>query len=286
MKTNSLRSIVVINLCYVYTVLTAIDINTFILPKCFQDWTSCSHGLGNKAVQYYSNKKILFMGDSLTRYQYLSLCYILRHRKPQHKETYPSVVQENTWHGWPAFFNGSSNMLHPYETCTVCDRGGTYEYRNYHDPHLNIRLTYIQYRGIGFEKTKWLETYFPNNVHIDLVVTNVGFFGFHFSNSYVQYIEVLQALADKVVWKTTTYQDGEHNDPEWWERHSDASANRTTMNSMDTYMCNHEGVLCLDTSWTATHAKSTNYWDTTHFKEPIYAMLNDELLNILLTSKV
>ena len=272
---------IVLHVCLINRANATVIINSYKPPQCYHEWTSCDHGLGSKAVQFYSNKQVLFIGDSLTRYQYLSLCYILRHRKAQRKETYPSVLQENTWDGWPAFFIGSSNMLYPYEECTVCDHGGTYEYRHYHDPHLNIKLTYIQYRGIGFEKDNWLSIYFPNNEHLDLVVTNVGFFGFHFSNSYLQFIEVMKALADKVVWKTTTYQDQEYTTPDWWEKHSSAAANRTTMNQMDSFMCNYEGVLCLDTSWTATHAKSSNYWDTTHFKEPIYAIFNDELINIL-----
>ena len=266
---------------FMVCVSSAVDINSYKPPQCYHEWTSCDYGLGNKAVQFYSNKKVLFIGDSLTRYQYLSLCYILRHREAQRKETYPSVVQENTWDGWPAFFNGSSNMLYPYEECTVCDHGGTYEYRNYHDPHLNIKLTYIQFRGIGFKNEKWLHTYFPNNAHIDVVVTNVGFFGFHHTVNQEEYIGVMRALADKVVWKTTTYHDEEYSTPDWWEQHRKAAANRTTMNIVDHRMCNHEGVLCLDTSWTATHAKSTNYWDTTHFKEPIYAIFNDELINVL-----
>jgi len=199
------------------------------------------------------------------------------------KNALPNLVEENTWNGWSDFFHGTSNILYPFETCTACDSGGSYEYRNYHDPYLNIKLTYIQFRGIGFKNDKWLKAYYPQEEHVDVVVTNVGLFGFHFTVNQAEYIETMRLIADKVVWKTTTFQDGEYSDPSWWSRpsHKRSPCNRTIMNIVDHRMCNHEGVLCLDTSWTATHVKSTNYWDTKHFKEPIYAMFNDALIDVL-----
>ena len=74
---------------------------------------------------------------------------------------------------------------------------------------------------------------FPNNAHIDVVVTNVGFFGFHHTVNQEEYIEVMKALADKVVWKTTTYHDEEYTTPDWWTQNRKAAANRTTINIVD-----------------------------------------------------
>lgn len=264
-----------------YTI-AQIEINTFQVPRCFKELQKCEYEIGHKAMNFYKNKKVLFVGDSLTRYQYLSLAYILRHRQAQKKLTYPSIVQENSWGGnWDQFFLGSTNLLHPYENCTVCDRNGFFEYRQYNDIINNIQLTYIQFRGIGFEKDVFLQTYFPNNQHLDLVITNVGFFGFHFSVQPESYLNVMKNLATKVVWKTTTYQDGELADPEWWIKHNTAPVNRTIMNAMDYRMCNYLDIICLDLSWTAKHVVQTDYWDTTHFTEPIYLAFNDEMINKL-----
>ena len=55
------------------------------------------------------------------------------------------------------------------------------------------------------------------------------------------------------------------------------------MNAMDSRMCNLPGIVCLDLSWTAKHTEPApvDYWDTTHFKEPIYLAFNDEMINKL-----
>jgi len=126
-----------------------------------------------------------------------------------------------------------------------------------------------------------LRSYFPGINHLDLIVTNVGFFGFHASINPEMYMKKMKSLANVVVWKMTTYQDGEYADANWWVDHSTAPANRTEMNDVDYRMCNFPDVLCLDISWTSTHVRRTSYWDTTHFIEPIYAIFNDQLLTLL-----
>jgi len=126
-----------------------------------------------------------------------------------------------------------------------------------------------------------LRAYFPGINHLNLIVTNVGYFGFHPSIKPEIYVKKMKSLADVVVWKTTTYQDGEYTDANWWVDHSSSPCNRTTMNDVDNRMCNTNDVLCLDTSWTAMHVRRSSYWDTTHFIEPIYAIFNDQLLTLL-----
>ena len=288
------------------TFLSSVEINSFKLPDCYIHRFHCEERIAEKAISYFRSKTVLFIGDSLTRYQYLSLCYILRHRQPESSHAYPKIVQENSWGSdddklkqWEKFFIGSSALLNPYETCVSCHRDGFFENRVYYDPVLQIRLVYIQFRGNNIimdhnvdnpnelnllvTNTGDLKAYFPGIKHLDLIVTNVGFFGFHSSINPEKYIKKMQSLADVVVWKTTTYQDGEYADPNWWfvVEHNNAAANRTTMNDIDYRMCNVANVLCLDTSWTATHVRRSSYWDTTHFIEPIYMIFNDQLLTLL-----
>jgi hypothetical protein len=37
----------------------------------------------------------------------------------------------------------------------------------------------------------------------------------------------------------------------------------------------------MDTSWTLKVNSATDYWDSIHFNEPVYAILNDQLMDML-----
>lgn len=297
-------TVLLTSLCWWIPSISCVSINSFQLPECYSHLTRCEDKIADKAISYFKSKTVLFIGDSLTRYQYLSLCYILRHRRPESAHAYPRIVQENSWgHDddkllqWEKFFIGSSALLSPYEKCISCHRHGFFENRVYYDPLLQIRIVYVQFRGNNIDMnrnvddpnelnlivgdTGDLRAYFPGINHLDLIVTNVGYFGFHASINPEMYMEKMKSLAKTLVWKTTTYQDGEYADANWWVDHSNAPANRTEMNDVDYRMCNYPDVLCLDTSWTAKHVRRTSYWDTTHFIEPIYAIFNDQLLTLL-----
>ena len=60
---------------------------------------------------------IVFMGDSLTRYQWLALAASF-HRKVELSGTeYPSLVKEREWRHWMPFYNGSTELLMPNSRC-------------------------------------------------------------------------------------------------------------------------------------------------------------------------
>ena len=60
---------------------------------------------------------IVFMGDSLTRYQWLALAASF-HRKVELSETeFPSLVKEREWRHWMPFYNGSTEALKPHSRC-------------------------------------------------------------------------------------------------------------------------------------------------------------------------
>jgi hypothetical protein len=46
-------------------------------------------------------------------------------------------------------------------------------------------------------------------------------------------------------------------------------------------MCGSKHVHCMDTSWTLKVNQATDYWDSIHFNEPVYAVLNDQLMDML-----
>lgn len=100
---------------------------------------------------------LVFMGDSLTRYQYLSLVYGLRHGRPLEAphiggDTLRRYVGtsnpllERTWPSWQEFYDGGSDGLAPYEVCDCfrADKKRIFENRYYWDPTCDVAVTYIE----------------------------------------------------------------------------------------------------------------------------------------------
>jgi hypothetical protein len=103
---------------------------------------------------------IVFMGDSITRFTYLSLATFFAHNNTWYNDTMasPDIFQlewypkiNNTYLPW---IEASQRLLAPFEVECDCYRqkGATWlqhivENRYYYDPHRNITLTYIQTFG-------------------------------------------------------------------------------------------------------------------------------------------
>jgi hypothetical protein len=103
-----------------------------------------------------TNLQIVFMGDSVTRYQYLSLAYYLRHGRwwdPSMPIHVNNLVNAHSFHhplhpedDWNEFFLQSNRLLHPMEACD-CWRSQNQEIilerRYFYDETRNNRLVYI-----------------------------------------------------------------------------------------------------------------------------------------------
>lgn len=100
---------------------------------------------------------LVFMGDSLTRYQYLSLVYGLRRGKPldapdigcdalQRYEGTRNPLLERTWPSWQEFYDGGSDGLAPYEVCDCfrADKQKIFENRYFWIPACDVAVTYIE----------------------------------------------------------------------------------------------------------------------------------------------
>ena len=60
---------------------------------------------------------IVFMGDSLTRYQWLALATSFHRGTELSTSEFPSSVIEKEWRQWMPFFNGSNARLQPNGRC-------------------------------------------------------------------------------------------------------------------------------------------------------------------------
>ncbi len=93
--------------------------------------------------QLLENKRIVFIGDSLTRYQYLNLIHYF-HTNSWHSSVYPHLEVEGEWSSWKSFHLGSSLRFGCEEICD-CYRDNseidaTKENRHYHNMRLNLSV--------------------------------------------------------------------------------------------------------------------------------------------------
>jgi hypothetical protein len=271
---------------------------------------------------------MLFMGDSLTRFQYISLVYFLHHgRWIDTPATIPHLVRPldylvaGEFHSqWTPWYQASMDLLAPYENCdcyrepTSTDAKLQYicENRYYHDPVRNNTVTYLQAFGkvhpirghwraeqaipqlVEYHQTmnqsalgdtvgpmlrrvpyRWEGTWMDAiRGHVaDLapavLIMNAGrwphsFFDASFRDAIVAALQNVSSVIPRVIWKTTTADRG--------GKYPDA------FNKTDTAMCNL--LECMDTTWTVDVPRTLNV-DWCHFLEPVYRLLNEQLLQQL-----
>lgn len=94
-------------------------------------------------LQLLENKRVVFVGDSLTRYQYLSLIHYF-HTNSWHLSAHPHLEVEGEWSSWKSFHLGSSLRFGCEEICD-CYRdsseiGAWKENRHYRNMRLNLSV--------------------------------------------------------------------------------------------------------------------------------------------------
>lgn len=104
----------------------------------------------------FRNLRLVFLGDSVTRYQYLSLAYYLRHgRWLDPALSVNNLVNAHSFHhplhpddDWNEFFLQSNRLLHPMEICDCLrDRKVVLERRYFYDAERENLLVYINMNG-------------------------------------------------------------------------------------------------------------------------------------------
>lgn len=100
--------------------------------------------------QLLQHQHVVFMGNSLVRYTYLSLVYALKYRAFNTRKIQPNIVQEKTWRDWSTFYAKTNALLAP-EFCD-CFRVpkdmhnvNTTENRFYYDTQGQFNVSYFQY---------------------------------------------------------------------------------------------------------------------------------------------
>ena len=274
---------------------------------------------------------IVIVGDSVTRYGYLSLVYFLRWGRwfdPGLEAS--NLVNErsfdNPFHNgtYNEFYFQTTRMLQPYELCD-CHKGAKHpnmrrnviENRYYHDPVNRNSVTFFHAYGgefavqgrldaedvyttqwhwdtklngllnWGWQRPTWTystwEDLFANyvaklNPKPQFAVLNSGqwnsAFGPHEGEAVSKALQdSITRLDIKPIWRTTTY-DEKHE-----ILHAARATNSTVSLTTDSYMCELFGN-CLNVSWTK-ELEPNNFWDDRHYFEPVYRVMNEQLLDEL-----
>jgi hypothetical protein len=102
-------------------------------------------------TEHLQNKRVVLIGDSLTRYQYLSLVYSLSTGHFLNTSLMPNPVVERSWPSWHEFYARTNEMFQPFEYCD-CFRDAVRtlqqnENRFYFDNVRNISIVYLSVVG-------------------------------------------------------------------------------------------------------------------------------------------
>ena len=251
-----------------------------------------------------AHEHIVFMGDSLTRYQWLALAASF-HRKVELSEVeFPSLVKEREWRHWMPFYNGSTEALLPNSRCD-CHRSfarpvgsKTVENRYYWTSQgggLNLSFVQVLTPEVVFGhwmprgelsgedhrarvhkefaprwRMNWQQCMEQLVAHLQppptVLVLNMGLWSGAPNASYAVELErVARRVAPRVLWKTTTRM--RKSGPTKWLR-SDLAPRRVFGEIFDAARLTR-GLVDRD------------FWDPRHFQPHVYNHLNAALLRQL-----
>lgn len=262
-----------------------------------------------------SKEHIVMMGDSLMRYQYISMAYILKHRQLLLKTVHPNPVEEKQWPSFNDFYLGTNGLLSPYEKCD-CYRGDIYwpyynlalvfENRFWNDPVDKTTLTYMHFWG-DENRGHWspIEPFNNDSLRVPLkdyikpswsyklpdtldrivskflptpsiLILNCGFWENDFlEEDYFNRVYEAAFRNFKTVVWKTTNYRKSKN-----ESILIGLRTRESIDAIDQKWCNAPKVLCLNLSWTKD-IDSELYWDELHFKAPVYWEVIAQTLKLL-----
>ncbi|KAI2499396.1 hypothetical protein MHU86_15108 [Fragilaria crotonensis] len=249
------------------------------------------------------NLRLAFVGDSITRYQYISLVSYLHSGRWIENSDTPNPVKETDFGSYQNFFAYvSQTVLEGTEACD-CFRAAVFnpvevfENRYYAENH-NYVSVFLKLGGLagqghwepgsvyGANRTRFeKKSYFVPPTwrynwqdlilnHIaklepkpDFVVLNAG----HWAHDLVpEVFEAIRNVTDmvgiKAIYATTT---------------KSISDRDSSLRPHDVQGCE---ILeyCLNRSWTANITKNyEHYWDTKHFTARVNRMLNEQLMDLL-----
>lgn len=250
---------------------------------------------------------IALIGDSVTRYQYLSLVTYAHGGSYVRDDTRPNPMMEKTFRSWKEFYEYTNKQLQPQELCD-CNRpqkwdlGSVYENRYYFDEEARVSITYIQAFGDGnihghFEAESvhtgslhMRDVYAPHSRRVlppkwtfnwegvfgyvarirpkpTHVVLNEGLWENSFGEAEFREKVVAAAKREGFV---VVWKTTNFKKKRWQKR---------KVVEADTAMCELAD-MCLNLNWTCD-VDTKYYWDDNHYFPVIYHAINEHMLSLL-----
>lgn len=266
-----------------------------------------------KSIPTPRDLNILFMGDSLSRFQYLDLAYFLTHGtwNDEHitsnmNANRSSMVTDHKYDRWIDFFQHTNSELQPYEQCdcyrktsgSIVGGEGIIENRYFRDEYKNNTVTYLQKFGDYPFKSSW-DVSDVHRKHGKMITRESQLKPLF----WIGWVDAIQSFVCQMNPKPSVFIFNQG----WWTNNDlvnvtlqseilDAlrscdiiSIYRTTNKGRDETDRNideYESQLCdaadycMNMTWTAVVPES-HYVDRNHFQPPVYTWMNLELLSIL-----
>jgi hypothetical protein len=262
------------------------------------------------------NISIVLMGDSITRYQYLSLIYFLRWGTWfDPRKVSPHLVKEGSFWSplhaeyWMEFYLQTNRMVAPFESCD-CYRPVAEEIleqlplicenRYFYDKENNVSVTYIQAFGHSstphghLNASTALLTASPSILKFKSTNFTWSYKNWHEAVSF--HIAELRPKPQFVVMNAGLWPNIFFNYSQTRKKLADAfqftgmkgiwktttyriNGDPAPYSAGDSLMCEELGA-CLNLSWTAQLSPDM-YWDRNHFYEPVYRQINEQMLGMM-----
>ena len=273
---------------------------TVLQARLMFDELDLSDSLSHHYSKLMDNQHIVMIGDSLMRYQYLSLVYLINTNTFYPADKKPSILWEGDHAGWNAFFNATNWALYPNEFCDCYRLGFINENRYYFHKERNITISYLAYFGDNPEQKlhgHWgphdnetnhqfrapnIKEFIPYRWEYNTIsealsahaaqlkpkpgvlILNAGFWGnkYYIKEHRDSVLNLAVSLFDRVIWKTTNY-----------------NRDNQLLVPYDG-ICDHPGVECLNLEWTK-YLQPEDFTDNKHFAVHIYADIDIQLITQL-----
>lgn len=255
------------------------------------------------------NLRLVMYGDSVTRYQYISLVYYLKHNR-WINETQPELLFKKIYHqDLNDFLEVTNQALVPQESCDCWKPPGKFymasycENRYYRDDELGNYVTFINKYGKRSSHGHWRpdEVYRNNGGMWNSTAGSTSFeWSGNWSKTILNHIgkleprpkymvlnaglhpnqlhqeEVQESILDATekvgitpIYKTTTYPK------------TNTRETRFNRGRHDRLLCGKVFSLCLNLKWTADYVGNDHYFDDNHFKPHLNMRMNHDLLDLL-----
>ena len=261
------------------------------------------------AMEIPQNVRLVLIGDSVTRYQYLSLAHFFRYGKwyDSSLDATSYLVNEKSFQSWDEFYLRTNMLLSPFEQCDCHRSEGNmhdeifneiYENRYFYDPARNNSVVYLQKFGDFPFQSHWepgpnVNMPHPRNgVLLDSKQDAVDppFFRGNWIETLSDFVPKLEPKPTHIVLNSGLWGPGGFDKEEQMagvlaalQRNGMKGIYKTTTRKSaeelewyEKHLCHHM-TACLDMTFTSD-IKAEPTWDHTHFYHGTYEKANKALL--------